>query len=85
MIALVPVMAAAQQFLAEPQRPPVDPNTRYEAVVIKAPPGAPAPPIDPNTPSLTAALQEQLGVKLEATRGPVEIVVIDKFEKPTLE
>jgi len=43
------------------------------------------PPADPNAPSLVAALQEQLGLKLENARGPVEVVVIDKFEKPTLD
>jgi uncharacterized protein (TIGR03435 family) len=48
-------------------------------------PGAPAPVIDPDAPSLFVALQEQLGLKLENARGPVEVVVIDKFEKPTLD
>jgi uncharacterized protein (TIGR03435 family) len=52
---------------------------------LGAPPGAPAPAVDPDAPSLTAALQEQLGLKLEGARGPVEVVVIDKFEKPTLD
>jgi uncharacterized protein (TIGR03435 family) len=40
---------------------------------------------DPDAPSLSVALQEQLGLKLESTRGPVEIAVIDKIEKPTLD
>jgi uncharacterized protein (TIGR03435 family) len=49
-----------------------------------APPGAPAlPPIDPNGPSLTTALQEQLGLKLDSTRGPVTMFVVDKASQPT--
>jgi uncharacterized protein (TIGR03435 family) len=48
-------------------------------------PGAQTPVVDPDAPSLAAALQEQLGLKLENARGPVEVVVIDKIEKPTLD
>jgi uncharacterized protein (TIGR03435 family) len=44
--------------------------------------GAP-PPVDPNAPTLFTALQEQLGLKLDSQRGPVDVVVIDHVEQPT--
>jgi len=47
------------------------------------PPGAPPlPPVDPDAPSVFAALQEQLGLKLEAKRGPVDTLVIKSAEMP---
>jgi uncharacterized protein (TIGR03435 family) len=48
----------------------------------QAPPDATPIAIDPNGPSIFTALQEQLGLKLESTRGPVDVVVIDRVERP---
>jgi uncharacterized protein (TIGR03435 family) len=39
--------------------------------------------IDPNGPSVFSALTEQLGLKLESTKGPVDVLVIDHVEKPS--
>ena len=38
---------------------------------------------DASAPSLFTALDEQLGLKLEATKGPVDIVVIDQLLQPS--
>jgi len=38
---------------------------------------------DAAKPGLFAALQQQLGLRLEATRGPVEMLIIDRVERPS--
>jgi len=44
---------------------------------------APSPTVPDPGVSLFTALEEQLGLKLEPARGPVEVLVIDQVEKPS--
>ena len=52
------------------------------AVPAADPSGAPAP-ADVVNPSIFTAVQEQLGLKLESSKSPVEVLVIDSVAKPT--
>jgi uncharacterized protein (TIGR03435 family) len=43
----------------------------------------PKPPQEADKPDIFAALQEELGLRLRASRGTVQTLVIDKVERPT--
>jgi uncharacterized protein (TIGR03435 family) len=43
----------------------------------------PAAPSDASSPPLFTAIREQLGLRLEATRGPVEVLVVDDIQRPS--
>jgi uncharacterized protein (TIGR03435 family) len=51
---------------------------------VQAGPNPPQlPPEVDARPDLFAAIQEQLGLKLEATKTPVEVMVVDKVQRPS--
>jgi uncharacterized protein (TIGR03435 family) len=60
------------EFTFTPER------VRQQALAGNAPPDA-----DANGSSIFTAIQEQLGLKLESTTGPVRVLVIDRVERPT--
>ena len=54
----------------------------------QGPPGAPQPVAPPAPdadapPDLFLAMQQQLGLKLESTKAPVDVLVVDRLEKPS--
>jgi len=55
------------------------PDTGCGSRPTEATPGA---DVVPDRPSIFTALQEQIGLKLEGIKGPVEVVVVDRAEKP---
>ena len=74
-------MAILAGMLARPVGRPVVDKTgitgKYDITLNFAPEGS----TDSTLPSIFTALQEQLGLKLEPQKVPVEILVIDHLEK----
>jgi uncharacterized protein (TIGR03435 family) len=43
----------------------------------------PPPPAFSDAPGLTTALQDELGLRLDPRRGPVDVLVVDRIERPS--
>lgn len=78
-------LALVLSFLNVLGRPVVDRSglTADYEFELRRTPDADRARADPDLPSLFTALREQLGLKLEPTTGPVEVLVIDSAERPT--
>jgi uncharacterized protein (TIGR03435 family) len=89
-----PMSQAAGMMVGQAGRPVVDRTglsgnwqfimtfAQERPVGAPLPPNEQLPPPDPNAPSFFTALQEQLGLKLESTKAPFDVTVIDSVEHP---
>ena len=89
-------VAALAAVIAPSQRPVIDRTGltgRYDinltytpeaftAAGLAARNGSPMPGVDPNGPPLVTALEQQAGLRLQPIRAPIEVVVIDRIERP---
>lgn len=82
----IPLALLADTLSTRLQRPVVDRTglTGFFDVELRfRPPNSVTQTDDRNEPDLVTALEEQLGLELESTRGPVEVTVFDRIERPT--
>lgn len=87
----VPLEMFAQVLSGFVERPVVDKTGltgKYDFILEWAPDAGSvsldgASPPAPPGPTIFTALQEQLGLRLESQKGPVETIVIDRAEKPS--
>jgi uncharacterized protein (TIGR03435 family) len=78
-------MSQFAQFLQRVGRPVIDKTGltgRYDFDLAFAPmaPSTPDTPPDPSRPTIFIALEDQLGLKLQSTNGPLDVIVIDSIE-----
>ena len=80
-------MSQFAQFLQRLGRPVIDKTGLtggYDFDLAFAPMAAPTTdtPSDPSRPTIFIALEDQLGLKLQSTKGPLDVIVIDSIEQP---
>jgi uncharacterized protein (TIGR03435 family) len=84
------MLAAALAGIVGQGRPVIDKtglSGRFDFTIEWAPDApssdSPAAPSEPLGPTSLQALRDQLGLKVEAARSPVQILVIDRVERPS--
>lgn len=60
-----------------------DPATNAGPFQPGAPTAGPDPAVESSGLSIFTAIQEQLGLKLESAKGPVDVLIIDHVERPS--
>jgi uncharacterized protein (TIGR03435 family) len=82
-----PIERLAQRLTGTLGRPVIDRTALQGAFDIDLTYGSQAPALESSAPTdipaLTTALREQLGLRLEAARAPVDVLVIDRVEAPS--
>jgi uncharacterized protein (TIGR03435 family) len=75
----------ARQLSVTAGRPVIDKTglVGYYAYMLDWASAIQPPPPDSDTPSIFTAVQEQLGLKLESAKAPVEMLIVDRAEKPS--
>jgi uncharacterized protein (TIGR03435 family) len=82
---MLPLVHVLQMQLGRPVVDRTGLTGNYDFKLTWTPdPGATAAPADTESgPSLFTAIQEQLGLRLEPVRAPVQILVVDHIERPS--
>jgi uncharacterized protein (TIGR03435 family) len=81
-------MAQLTDFLSQRLNRPVIDNTRLDGpyrIAMNWAPDAAVPDVEPCGPSLVTAAREQLGLNLNAQKGPVTVIVIDQMNRAPTE
>jgi uncharacterized protein (TIGR03435 family) len=79
----IPEFADELSQLRDIDRPVVD-HTGIKGVFDITLKGAASAMLQPDGPSLFTLVQEQLGLKLVSTKAPIDVLVIDHAEQPSV-
>jgi len=81
-------MAKLASYFSLMLRTPVTDETELSGtfdfeLIWGSPPDSDRPAVTAEPSEVSAALQEQLGLRLERAKRPIDVLVVDHFEKPS--